>query len=93
MVAMHIAYALDLIAVILGASLLVFSIKHPGKGSWFGRVSGGAVMILAVISILCMFSCAFKGGECHEEGLGHGEHMKPMEHEHMGLGKTQVLPQ
>ena len=77
MIVMHIAYGLDLIALAMGTGLLVWSMKNPGKGSAIGKLFGALVMIFSIISILCMFSCAMKGGECHGPGHGEGMMMAP----------------
>jgi len=90
MVAMHIAYGLDLIALSAGTALLVWSMKNPGKGSWLGKLVGLIVLVLSVISIFCMLSCTLKGSECHGPGRGEGMMMAPPpaeagpghEHEH-----------
>lgn len=70
---MHMAYGVDMIALTAGTALLVWSMKNPGKGSWLGKLVGALVAIFSVISIICMFSCAMKGGDCH--GFGYGEGM------------------
>lgn len=74
MVVMHMAYGLDLIALSAGTALLVWSIKNPGKGSWLGKLMGALVMVFSIISILCLYSCMMRGGECHGPS-GHGEGM------------------
>ena len=74
MIVMHLAYGLDMIALTSGTALMVWSMKNPGRGSWLGKLIGGLVAIFSIISIVCMFSCAMKGGECHY-GPGHGEGM------------------
>ncbi|HSW71485.1 MAG TPA: hypothetical protein VLH77_05850 [Gammaproteobacteria bacterium] len=70
MAMMHIAFGLDLIALALGTGLLVWAMKNPGKGSWLGKLFGAIVVILSVISIVCLISCAVKGGDCHRPGEG-----------------------
>jgi hypothetical protein len=72
MIVMHMAYGLDLIALAMGTGLLVWSIKNPGKGSMLGKIFGTLVMAFSLISMLCMFSCSMRGGECRP---GHGEGM------------------
>lgn len=72
MVIMHIAYGLDLIALTMGTSLLVWSMKNPGKGSWLGKLLGALVMIFSIVSMVCMASCTMRGGECRGPGRGEG---------------------
>jgi hypothetical protein len=96
MMAMHMAYGLDMIALTSGTGLLVWSMKNPGRGSWLGKLIGALVMIFSIVCIVCMFSCAMKGGECHSpagEGMMMGAPGMPMpgeemhEHEHMKKGE------
>lgn len=65
MMVMHMAYGLDMIALALGTALLIWSMKNPGKGSWFGKLIGALIVIFSIISIVCMISCAMNGGQCH----------------------------
>ncbi len=75
MMVMHIAYGLDMIALALGAALLVWSMKNPGKGSWLGKLIGALIVIFSIISIVCMISCAMKGGQCRGPMMHGGEGM------------------
>lgn len=96
MILMHIVYGLDLIALTMGTGLLVWAIKNPGKGSWLGKLFGVIVMVLSIISIACIYSCALRGGECHRplmggEGMMMGQPMPatgPVGHEH-GMKKIE----
>ena len=72
MIIMHMAYGLYLIAATAGTALLVWSMKNPGKGSWLGKLIGALVLILSIVCIICIASCAAKGGECHRWGQGEG---------------------
>jgi hypothetical protein len=71
--------------------------KTPGKGSWLGKLFGAIVMVLSIISIICIYSCALGGGECHRSPMGeegmmvapaavdgvlHEHGAKRMEHKH-----------
>ncbi len=92
MIVMHMVYGLDLIALSAGTALLLWSTKNPGKGSWLGKLIGALVMIFSIISMVCMYSCVMRGGECH--GPGHGEGMMmgappsgEMGHEHGKKGE------
>jgi len=72
MMIMHMTYGIDMIAATAGTALLVWSMKNPGKGSWLGKLVGALVLIFSVICIVCMASCAARGGECHSMGQGEG---------------------
>ena len=90
MMVMHIVFGLDLIALSLGTALMVWSMKNPGKGSWLGKLFGGIVAVLSIISLVCLLSCMMRGGECHTgEGMMKGmmQYSTPADqegHEHMG---------
>ncbi len=53
MVLLHIAVSLELIALVSGSILLIWSMKNPGKGSILGRIIGVLVMALSVIGVFC----------------------------------------
>lgn len=65
---MHIAYGLDLMALTMGTALLIWSMKNPGKGSWLGKFFGAIVMVLSMLSMVCIYSCNMKAGDCHKPG-------------------------
>ena len=46
------AFALDLIALTLGAGLVYFSVQNKGPGAFFAKVIGSLVFILALLTLI-----------------------------------------
>ncbi len=69
MILMHVAYGLDLIALAIGGALLAWSLRNSGNGSMVGKIIGAAVVVLSIVSMVCVYSCASKG-ECHRSPMG-----------------------
>lgn len=47
------AFAIELIALSLGAGLLIWALRNQGKGIVLGKVIGSLVLILSIFMLLC----------------------------------------
>lgn len=66
MILTHLAYGIDLMALTVATALLIWSLRTPGTGSWLGKLVGAGVMIFAIVSIICIYSCTLNGTACHQ---------------------------
>lgn len=49
----HIGFALELIAIAIGVSFLIWSLRNEGAGTVLAKVIGIVIVVLAVIDLLC----------------------------------------
>jgi len=62
MVFFHLAFAVELMALVMGTALWMWSVKNPGKGTGLGRAMGMLVLVLAIIAGL--FTISSGAREC-----------------------------
>ncbi len=49
----HISFALELIAIAMGVSFLIWSLRTEGAGTSFAKAMGVIIIVLAVFDLLC----------------------------------------